>query len=219
MDNFTRSKTINHTEDDIVALKTLDQRITQFNLRMKFNETFKQPTPDDFLTTFQELYDEGVSKGKTFVRNSDTDYFYLEDYTELANDIKLHSVLFDPNAPSRVPIDQPLIALVGGGPRDLVALKDKLLFLKTGSTLKGEFFLIKGKNFGGKKSWAYLLQHSNPKSVRDHSKTLFNGMTEPVNDKKIFRKLRNINGLSDKKYNSLSFFKLKHSFNDVERVI
>ncbi len=219
LDSFTYPKTTKHTEDEPVVLKSLEQRILQFNLRMRFNEYFKQPTPDDFITTFQELYDEGVSKGKTFVRNTDTDYFYLEDYTKLANDIKLHSVLFDPNAPSRVPLDQPLISLVGGGARNTVGLKDKLQFLQSGKALKGTYFFIKGENFGGKYSWTSLLRTPKSTNKRDLSRIIFSGISEPVKNKKTIRKLRNMNGLSDNKYNSLNFYKLKYHFEDIEKVI
>jgi hypothetical protein len=219
LDYFSYPKTNKHTEDKLGVLKSLEQRIIQFNLRMKFNEYFKQPTPDVFLKTFQELYDEGISKGKTFVRNTETNYFYLEDYTELATDIKLHSVLFDPNAPSRVPLDQPLISLVGGGSRNTVGLKDKLQFLQSGKRLKGTYFFIKGKHFGGKDHWSKSLRYTSSQNKRDITKILFDGMMELVRDEDKIREIRRINGLANRKYNSLNIYKIKHSLKDVEKVI
>ncbi|MFX0183904.1 MAG: hypothetical protein ACFE95_12545 [Candidatus Hodarchaeota archaeon] len=198
---------------------SLNQRIRQFNLQMQLYESAEQPVPDELISELQAIYDEGALGGRTFVSNINSNYVYLEDYTSLANDIHLHDILFNPQAPSRVPLDQPLISLVGGGSRNTVGLKDKLQILKSGRTLKGTYFFIKGKKFGGKYSWSSLLRHPNPTSKRDHSRIIFSGMSESVKDSKIIRKLRNMNGLSDKKYNSLSFYKLKYSFEDVEKVI
>jgi hypothetical protein len=219
LDNFTHPKANKGTGKEPEALKSLEQRIIQFNLRMKFNENSKQPTTDEFLTTFQELYDEGISKGKTFVRNTDTNYFYLEDYTELANDIKLHSVLFDPNAPSRVPLDQPLISLVGGGARNSIGLEEKLLILKSDKSLRGTYAIIKSKHFGGKDHWPKSFRYTSSQNKRDITKILFDGITELTTDKNTIRKLRSVNRLINRKYNNLNIYRIKHSFKDVEKVI
>lgn len=198
---------------------SLEERIQQYNDQMRLYEKKRQPVPDELLIEFQKLYNEGMLQGKTFVRNTDAPYIYLEDFTALANAIHLQDILFDPHALGRVPLDQPLISFIGGGARNTTGLKDKVLLLKSPPKNKKQYIIIKGESFGGKHHWYKALFSVNLESQRQLSKVIFDGITEHLKDKLKIKKLREENGFSDKKYNNLKFYELKYSFEEIEKLI
>lgn len=184
---------------EIENLSLISSKIEKLNSCIRYFESIEGNIPDELISKYLDQYSLGVQAGRIFLRPLDNKYSYIEDYTNLANDIKLDKWV------SQIKRGRPFNYAL----KHLMKIKNGTVLLKS-DKYNSSYVCLKGKALGGSERIAAKIRspytYYRGKKHENLANSLFKSITEEVINEATYNKIKRLNNLLGKGQDNIRIY-------------